>query len=274
MQAASRESVASATDVLNGYTSDTSSADLTRLGEDLLAVAGVLAGEAGLRRSLADPSWPGSLRRTLLTTLFGERVSAPAAEVLGVLVEARWSATSDLLDATELLGVEALLAAADRAGDLGDVEDALFRFRQLVAARPQLAGALGDTTATADRRRGLVRDLLTGKAGQVTIRLAELAVAGFGGRSFDDALIRLVELAAARRERQLAYVTVAAPLSEADEEHLAAALSRMYGRQVAVRLTVDPELIGGIRVKVGYDLFDGSVLRRLNDARGALVGRR
>lgn len=274
MEAASRESFAAAVGALNRYAADASEQELATLGEDLLAVAGLLARQPGLRRALADPSRPGEMRRDLLLSVLGEQVSAPAREVLGVLVAGRWSTTSDLLDGAELLGVEGLLASAERAGNLGDVEDALFRFRQLVAAQPELAAALGDPTADPDRRRGLVRDLLAGKADAVTSRLAELAVSGFGGRNIDAALLRLVELAAARRERTLAFVTVAAPLSETDADQLAAALSRIYGQQIAVRLSVAPELIGGIRVQVGYDLYDGTILRRLEDARSALVGRR
>lgn len=274
MEAASRESLAAAVDVLNRYAADASAQQLAALGEDLLAVAGLLAREPGLRRALADPSRPGEMRRDLLLSLLGEQVSAQSGEVLGALVSGRWSATADLLDASELVGVEALLASAEQAGNLGDVEDALFRFRQLISAQPELAATLGDPTADVDRRRALVRDLLAGKVDAVTSRLAELAVTGFGGRNIDAALLRLVELAAARRERRLAFVTVAAPLSEADEDHLAAALGRIYGQQIAVRLSVDPELIGGIRVQVGYDLYDGTILRRLEDARSALVGRR
>lgn len=274
MEGSSRESAAAATDELNEYARGAAVADIVAVGEDLLNVASVLHREPGLRRALADPSRDGEARRGLAQSLFGDRISAAAGDQFGALVRGRWSATADLLDATELLGVEALLASAEKGGTLDDVEDALFRFRQVVAAEPELASALGDSTADAERQRELLRTLLTGKVDPLTERLAELAATRFGGRGFDAALLRLVELAAARRERQIAYVTVAAPLAEADEERLVSVLSRMYGRQVAVRLSVDPELIGGMRVRVGYDLYDGTVIRRLTDARSALVGRR
>lgn len=274
MQAASRESYAAALEQLNAQARGTGGGDLTRVGEELLAVAGLLAREPGLRRALADPSRPGEQRSALALSLLGDRVSATTGELVGTLTTGRWSTVHDLLDATELLGIEAFLASAERDGNLGEVEDALFRFRQVVAAEPALAAALGDTSAEVDRRRELVRQLLTGKTGPVAVRLAEVAVAGFGGRVFDAALIRLVELAAARRDRELAYVTVAAPLAESDEELLGTILSRMYGRDISVRLTVDPELVGGMRVQVGHDLYDGTVRRRLTDIYGAVVGGR
>ena len=90
------------------------------------------------------------------------------------------------------------------------------------------------------QRAELVRTLLSGKAKPSTIRLAEVALAGFGGRSFSNGLTRLVELAADRRDRQVAYVTVAAPLGEDEERRLSAKLTELYGREVTVKQTVDP----------------------------------
>ena len=105
----------------------------------------------------------------------------------------------ELLDAVERLGVEALLASAERAGDLADVEDELFRFGQIVAGDPALAAALGDPTVPAARRAAeLVEDLLAGKvadghaaAGPSWRWPASAAAAS------PPSLTRLVELAAA-----------------------------------------------------------------------------
>jgi F-type H+-transporting ATPase subunit delta len=81
----------------------------------------------------------------------------------------------------------------------------------------------------------------------------------------------LVELAAQKRDRSVAYVTTAVPLTDADEERLAARLADMYGRAVSLKIDVDPRIIGGMRVKVGSDLYDGTVVRRLTEARTALT---
>ena len=145
------------------------------------------------------------------------------------------------------------LASHDRNQDL----DAIF-------------AALGDPTAEVGRRAELVDDLLSGKVQPVTLRLVQLALSGFGGRGFSASLTRLVELAAARRDRSVAYVTTAVPLTDEEEDRLAARLSQMYGRQVSPKIDVDPRIIGGVRVKVGSDLYDGSVSRRLAEVRTAL----
>jgi F-type H+-transporting ATPase subunit delta len=98
-----------------------------------------------------------------------------------------------------------------------------------------------------------------------------VALEGFGGRSFDVSLSRLVELTAAKRDREVAYVTVAKPITDADEQALAAKLSGIYGRQVSLKVDVDPAIIGGVSVRVGADLYDGTILRRLNAAKQAFA---
>jgi F-type H+-transporting ATPase subunit delta len=113
--------------------------------------------------------------------------------------------------------------------------------------------------------------LLRGKAQPATLRLIEVALEGFGGRSFEFSLTRLVELTAAKRDREVAYVTVAKPLDDRAEERLTAKLSEIYGRQVSLKVNVDPRVIGGVSVRVGSDLYDGTILRRLNEAKQAFA---
>ena len=293
MQAASRESYAAAQERLDAYADQASSADLAALADEVLAVAGLLRSQPRLRRALSDPARTGADRAGLLGSLLEGKVAEHPLDLLRVLVSGRWSAPSQLLDAAERLGVDALLASAARAGqappapgeggaaaragstphgELGEVEDELFRFGQIVAGDPGLAAALGDVSAGVPRRVELVRALLAERARPATVRLAEIAVAGFGGRGFTSSLTRLVELAAERRDRHIAYVTVAEPLAEADEDRLGARLAEMYGREVSLKITVDPGVLGGVRVRVGNDLYDGTVARRLAENRNALAG--
>ncbi|MGH3678881.1 MAG: F0F1 ATP synthase subunit delta, partial [Natronosporangium sp.] len=202
--------------------------------------------------------------------LLGDQVGEPTRELLDTLVAGRWSAPSELLDGCEQLGVQALLASAGQAGQLAEVEDELFRFGQVVAGDPELAAAVGDWSVPVARRARLTDQLLSG-ASEITAALVRVALGRFGGRSVAGALTRLVELAAQRRDRSVAYVTVATPLSEEAEQRLGAALSARYRRDVSVKTTVDPRVLGGARVQIGADLYDGTVAYRLAQARTALA---
>ncbi|GAB7050384.1 F0F1 ATP synthase subunit delta [Catenuloplanes indicus JCM 9534] len=271
MSIGNRESYAAATDELTAYAATASAADVAALGDELLAVARLLSGEPRLRRALSDSSTPAAQRAELAGGLLTGKVSAPALTVLTATVAARWSTPSEFLTAVEQIGVDALLTSASAAGELGEVEDELFRFSKVVAAEKTLGGALADVSVPAARRAELVRELLAGKAKPVTVRLVEVALSGFGGRGFVASLDRLIELAADRQDRDLAYVTVARPLAEADEAALAAKLTELYGRGVSLKVTVDPAIVGGISVRVGSDLYDGTILRRLTEARKAFA---
>src|SRR6266542_2681241 len=249
MQAASRESYLAAAERLSGYAQGAQPSATAQVADEILAVGRLLAREPRLRRALADSARAGEERSELLRTVLAGKISEDALDLLAALVGGRWSS----------------------AGDLADVEDELFRFGQVVAGDPELAAALGDSSTDIERRATLVHDLLDGKAKPVTARLAELALAGFGGRGFQASLTRLVELAADRRDASVAYVTAAVLPTEEQERRLAATLSEMYGREVSLKITVDPRVIGGMRVRVGSDLFDGTISRRLAEARIALA---
>jgi F-type H+-transporting ATPase subunit delta len=270
---ASRESYAAAAERLDALATGERPVPLAGIADEILGVAGLLERQPRLRRALADPARTGAERAELLGSLLEGKVSADADALVRTLVAGRWSSSGELLDATERLGVEALLASADSAAELGEVEDELFRFGQVVDGDSELAAVLGSSTEPAERRAELAHALLDGKARPATIRLAELAIRGVGGRNFAAALARLVELAAERRHRQLAYVLVAHPLSDQQEERLGARLSQMYGRPVALKVSVDRHVLGGLSVRVGHDLYEGTVLRRINEARAALAGK-
>jgi F-type H+-transporting ATPase subunit delta len=271
MEGVSRESYAAAVDRLAAFSSEQEPDRIDGVADEILAVADLLRREPRLRRALADPAREPSDRAGLVESVLTGKVSGDAVELLKVLVAGRWGTPGQLLDATERFGVEALLSAAERGNELADVEDELFRFGQVVDGDNQLASALGDSSQAVSRRGELVRELLDGKVEPATLRLAQLALQGFGGRGFSASLSRLVEVVATKREETIAYVTTAVPLTDAEEEQLTQRLSRLYGRSISPKVDVDPRIIGGMRVKIGSDLYDGSVARRLAEARTALT---
>ncbi|MCW2609742.1 MAG: F-type H+-transporting ATPase subunit delta [Actinomycetota bacterium] len=272
MHRASRESLKTARERLQELGHSVDTATLSVIADELEAFAALLEREPTLRRALADSGVRGERRRELLDAVLSGKVSDQTLAVLGALVEGRWSSSADLVDAAEILTVDAHLHGAEREGHLADVEDELFRFSRIVLGSPELAGILGDRATGADRRRELVRSLLAGKADPITVRLVELAAAiGIGGRRFEASVERLVFLTAERRDREVAYVRVAAPMTDAQEARLSSRLAATYGRDISLKVQVDPSIIGGATVRVGDDLYDGSVKRRLENARATLA---
>ena len=148
----------------------------------------------------------------------------------------------------------------------------LFRFARLLEREPALRAALTDPALPVERKSGLLRDLLGGKAQPTTVRLVEIAVTRPRGGSLEHTLEELSRLAAQRRSRYVAQVRVAAPLDAAQETRLSASLARIYGREVQLQVDVDPSVVGGVEVRVGDEVLDGTVKHSLDQVRRRLAG--
>jgi F-type H+-transporting ATPase subunit delta len=263
MRGASRDSFAAAGERLEAMLRD--GGDPAALAGDLDAIARLLGHEVSLRRLFTDPSRPSAQRTELVDALLGGKVGAPAQRLFGETVASRWSQPRDLAIAVELLSVQAELAGAERAGELDDVEDELFRFSRIVAGDHDLTAALSARTPV-DARAALVDNLLENRATATTRRLAHRLVRDPHGRTVLAGLEEYAVLAADRRRQLVADVRSALPLTEAQHERLVAVLKRLYGRDIHLNVEVDPELIAGVVVRIGDDVIDGSVASRVAEA--------
>jgi F-type H+-transporting ATPase subunit delta len=71
----------------------------------------------------------------------------------------------------------------------------------------------------------------------------------------------------------VAHVTTAVALSAAQERRLVDVLTRLYRRPIGLQVTVDPDVLGGLVIRVGDEVIDGSVAHRLEEAGRRLAGR-
>jgi F-type H+-transporting ATPase subunit delta len=270
LQAASRESLADLNARLDVFVDRVGAAELGSLGDELFAVTRLLAGQTGLRRHLADPSVPESARTGFAERLFGDKIKRLSLEALSAAVAARWSRPLDLVDALETLARNATLGAAEKGGRLDDVEDELFRFGRILDREPELAGLLADNGTPVEGRVALLDRLLDGKVTPTTTALLRQAVRLPRGRHLDTVAEELAELAAARRQRSIARILTPVRLTSQQEDRLRETLTRLYGRPISLQIELDEALLGGLVVRVGGEVIDGSVAGRLEAARRSL----
>ncbi|CAN5455564.1 F0F1 ATP synthase subunit delta [soil metagenome] len=274
IHAASRQALVQARERLNGVLSGMGSDGqaISTLSAELSAAASLLAGQPRLRRTLADPSTDGTTRGNLIRSLLTGKVSGPAVELVGSVVELRWSSAWDLTDSLEILGDSALLAVAEQQGKLDSVEDELFRVERILNGAGELTSALDEQSAPAERRIALLNSVLADKADPITLELLAHAVGSGRKRSIQLAIDDLLEASAQRRDRSVAKVISATELTEEQTSRLSSALTGMYGRPINVRSAVDADIRGGLIVRVGDEVIDGTVATRLAAARTALAG--
>ena len=230
----------------------------------------LLEREHALRRALADPATPAASRTGLADRLLSGKVGRPALDLVSDLVSSRWSRSSDLVEAVETLARNAAFGVAEKDGSLDRVEDELFRFGRILDREPELARLLSDSATPADKRVGLLHEVAGEKVAPVTATLLEQAVRTQRSRNLDVAAEELSELAAARRDRYVAHVRTPVRMTGEQEQRLTESLTRLYGRPISLQVELDPDLLGGLVVRVGGELIDGSVAGRVAAARRTL----
>jgi F-type H+-transporting ATPase subunit delta len=161
----------------------------------------------------------------------------------------------------------ALLEVSRAEGHLGDVQDELFRFARTFEGSDDLRTALTDPMLPTERRVAVIEDLLGGKALQVSSALASFIVAAGRAGELPAIIDRFVELAAAEQRRAVAEVRSAIELTSEQIDRLRDALNRATGKDVEVKVVVDPSVLGGIVTRVGDVVIDGSVRHRLEQLR-------
>lgn len=242
---------------------------LENLSADLFAIADLLADQASLRNALSDPTAPEQARRELATAVLTGRVSQAAVTVAQEAAALSWSSASDLTAAVERQAVRALIGLAQAGGTLDLVEDELFRFVRIVEASSSLRSTLADFSSPLAARQQVVTDLLAAKATPVTVSLARRAVAA-SERTFELTMASYLFLAAAARNRTIAHVTLARPLSQDQAARVRSALSRQVGREVTLQVVIDPTVIGGAMIRLGDEVIDGTVAGKLEAAQRQL----
>ncbi|BDZ60311.1 ATP synthase subunit delta [Demequina sediminis] len=241
------------------------------LAEQLFAAVEALDASGSLRRALTDPSRSGHDKAGLVRAVFSS-FDPRVQDVLARFVSARWITVEDLAEAIDDAGERAIFAYAQSQGTLEAVQEELFRVQRQLLANRDLLTAMSNRAATKETRLALLEGVLGGKLLPTTQALMERVVGTPRGRRLVPAIDALLESAAEHRDRLLAHVTAAVELSAAQRTRLAGILSDAYGREVMINVAVDPQVLGGIRVQVGSEVVDGTVLSRLDDARRRLVG--
>ena len=162
---------------------------------------------------------------------------------------------------------QAMFAVAEAEGALDAVEDELFRFARTVERENQLREALSDPALPADRKRAVLQDILGERANPHTLNLLGFVIEQGRARELAEIIDELVALAADRRRSAVGEVRTAVPLDDDRRRRLTDALERATGKRIQLKVVVDPSIVGGIVAQVGDQVIDGSVKRRLEQAR-------
>lgn len=240
--------------------------DAWRIGNELFTITKVLDDSIQLERALTDPSRPVADKVAVLTELLGDNAHPMTMEIMTDLVSRRWSRARDIANAVEDFGVDAMMYYADATDATLQVSIELSELHSALLNLPVVRAKLYDYQATSEARVKLFREVFSGKTlNKVTMRLAEHATCNLRRRRYLETIQWLINKFSRHMGESMVTVTTATPLKKEQIKRLVEVYSAKVGRQVHINSVVDPTVLGGMRIQVGDEVTDNTVVAQLQN---------
>ena len=240
--------------------------DAWRIGNELFTITKVLDDSIQLERALTDPSRPVADKVAVLTELLGDNVHPMTMEIMTDLVSRHWSRARDIANAVEDFGVDAMMYYADATGATLQVSVELSELHSALLNLPVVRAKLYDYQATSEARVKLFHEVFSGKTlNKVTMRLAEHATCNLRRRRYLETIQWLINKLSRHMGESMVTVTTATPLKKEQIKRLVEVYSAKVGRQVYINSVVDPTVLGGMRIQVGDEVTDNTVVAQLQN---------
>jgi F-type H+-transporting ATPase subunit delta len=265
----SRASLVAARIALDAAVKGVDAKTASTLSSELFFITDVLGSNISVRRALTDPSRDAQSKSVFVKDLLASKVGAPALGLLTEISALRWSGAKDLVQVIEQLAIEAEASAANISGELDRVEEEIFVVFNTITNSSELRKAFKSDAVQAKSK--LAQEILK-NASPSTSKLLSHMVNSWRGRSIEATFADYQWALAARRNRVIALVKVAAPITQDQQTRLVTALTSKVGQPVRINIEIDPYVIGGVSVKFADEIVDGSISNRLAGAARALAG--
>lgn len=240
--------------------------DAWRIGNELFTITKVLDDSIQLERALTDPSRPVADKVAVLKELLGDNAHPMTMEIMTDLVSRRWSRARDIANAVEDFGVDAMMYYADATDATLQVSIELSELHSALLNLPVVRAKLYDYQATSEARVKLFHEVFSGKTlNKVTMRLAEHATCNLRRRRYLETIQWLINKFSRHMGESMVTVTTATPLKKEQIKRLVEVYSAKVGRQVHINSVVDPTVLGGMRIQVGDEVTDNTVVAQLQN---------
>ncbi|MDR6939981.1 F0F1 ATP synthase subunit delta [Arcanobacterium hippocoleae] len=224
--------------------------------------ADILRQHANLLGALEDRSRDANARAVLAREVFAAHIESAVLELVLAVVRENWSEPGDLIQALEYLGIDTVLLGAQREDLLSKTEEELYHAMRVLKKQRDLRLILNDTFYPRAERSKLVERVFA-KVNPYTRFLISHAVRRTEHYSIAASLSLYVQRSAQHAKHLVAAVASAIPLSAAQEARLAQILADHYGKEIRLHTTIEPAVIGGLRIHVQDDVIDGTIATRL-----------
>ncbi|RYM05520.1 F0F1 ATP synthase subunit delta [Sporolactobacillus sp. THM7-7] len=162
---------------------------------------------------------------------------------------------------------QALIEVAEERGMIDAFEEQLIDVRRTLAGNSELRRVLLHPQISGEEKKQLVNTLFSGRAGQEVLNLLKLLIDRKRESIIDEVLEAYTKLADVRRGILDVTVTTAAPLNDAEQNDLSRRLGSALEKKLRMHVNVDKGIIGGILLRIGNRLYDGTIKGKLEGFR-------
>lgn len=245
--------------------------DTWRIGNELFSFTNLLDHNIRLERALTDPSRGAEDKIAVLHTLLGEQAHPVTIEILSDLVARKWSRIVDIANAVEDFGVDAIMYYADYTEATLRVSIELAQLHSALLNLPVVRSKLYDSTVPPQVRLTLLHNILQNSDfNPITLRLAEHATANLRRRRYLATIQWLISKLSRHMGESMVTVTTASPLTPEQIKKLVSIYTAKMGLRVHINSVVDPTVLGGMRIQVGDEVTDNTVVAQLQHLQRAI----
>jgi F-type H+-transporting ATPase subunit delta len=169
------------------------------------------------------------------------------------------------LSALEDIAIEGILYSANKDQRLDLVEKEMYWILEMMTEETDLNKVLSDNTIPRRRRLKIIDVLFRDKVDKRTFALLKHATSYVSKRRFWQNLYWMCNLISTKKHKVVAHVTSGHAFTDQQRERLGRVLEQKYHRAVEVAVTIDPKLIGGVKIQIGSEFMDGTIRGKLEE---------
>lgn len=159
----------------------------------------------------------------------------------------------------------ALYEEANDTGVLEDVDENVLMLRESLESTDELSRFFKNPVIPKEKKESVIDSLLGDRVHDLLVQFLRLLVHKDRETMTKEVLDAYQSLRDEQRGIVNAHVTVAHPIPEEDREALVETLEEQTGKSVRLHLKENPELVGGVVIRIGDYVFDGSVRNKLTN---------
>lgn len=161
----------------------------------------------------------------------------------------------------------ALYEEAERQSKTDVVDKDVEFIRASLSGSRELSGFFESPVISREKKESIVRTLFGGQISALTIRFLTLLIEKQRESILSDVLAAYQEMRDEHLDVVEARVRVAEEMGESEQKNLSGALAQMTGKKIRLKVVQDKDLIGGVVIRIGDTVYDGSVQHQLERLR-------